>query len=93
MVIFYMKSRCKEHYLHTNSLKIIYFLDEICFLTYTNKREYLNLSELIRRTNRMHTIQVYIDDDLDQKSLDELKLLIQGLPHVTNVELNSSSPP
>ena len=40
----------------------------------------------------MHTIQVHIDDDLDQKSINELKLLMQGLPHVVNVELNDSSP-
>lgn len=40
----------------------------------------------------MHSIQVYLDDDLDSKSLNELKLLMQGLPHVTNVELNISNP-
>ena len=40
----------------------------------------------------MHTIQVHIDDDLDKKSLNELKILMQGLPHVTNVELNASTP-
>lgn len=40
----------------------------------------------------MHTIQVYIEDDLDPKSLDEIKALMQALPHVTNVELNSLRP-
>jgi len=40
----------------------------------------------------MHTIQVYIDDELDQKSLKQLKSLMQALPHVTNVEMNSSRP-
>lgn len=40
----------------------------------------------------MHSIQVYIDDDLDSKSLNELRTLMQDLPHVTNVEMNSCSP-
>ena len=40
----------------------------------------------------MRTIQAHIDDDLDQKSLNELKLLMQGLPQVINVELNYSTP-
>jgi len=40
----------------------------------------------------MHSIQVYIDDDLDQKSLSELKSLMQALPHVTNVEMNITQP-
>ena len=40
----------------------------------------------------MHTIQVYIDDDLDSKSLNEIKLLMQELPHVTNVILNTVTP-
>lgn len=40
----------------------------------------------------MHSIQVYIDDDLDPKSINELKSLMQALPHVTNVELNSARP-
>lgn len=40
----------------------------------------------------MHTIQVYIDDNLDEKSLNELKTVMQGLPHVTNVEINTARP-
>ena len=40
----------------------------------------------------MHSIQVYIDEELDKKSLDELKLLMQELPHVTNVEINPAQP-
>ena len=40
----------------------------------------------------MHTIQVYIDDDLDSKSINELKVLMQALPHVINVELNAIRP-
>ena len=40
----------------------------------------------------MHSIQVYIDDELDTKSLNELKALMQALPHVTNVEMNTARP-
>jgi PIN domain nuclease of toxin-antitoxin system len=40
----------------------------------------------------MHSIQVYIDEELDPKSLSELKLLMQELPHVTNVELSIKQP-
>lgn len=40
----------------------------------------------------MHSIQVYIDEKLDTKSLNELKTLMQGLPHVTNVEINIDNP-
>lgn len=40
----------------------------------------------------MHSIQVYIDEKLDEKSLNELKLLMQGLPHVSNVEINTRQP-
>ncbi len=40
----------------------------------------------------MHSIQVYLDDELDSRSLNELKLLMQALPHVTHVELNISNP-
>lgn len=40
----------------------------------------------------MHTIQVYIDEELDAKALTELKLLMQDLPHVTNVEMNMAQP-
>jgi len=40
----------------------------------------------------MHTIQVYIDEELDKKTLAELKALMSALPHVTNVELNTASP-
>ena len=40
----------------------------------------------------MHSIQVYIDDELDSKSLNELKSLMLALPHVTNVEMNISRP-
>ena len=40
----------------------------------------------------MHSIQVYIEDNLDSKSLSELKTLMQALPHVTNVEINHASP-
>lgn len=40
----------------------------------------------------MHSIQVYIEDNLDSNSLAELKIQMQALPHVTNVELNNSRP-
>ena len=40
----------------------------------------------------MHSIQVYIEDNLDSKSLSELKTLMQQLPHVTNVEMNTANP-
>lgn len=40
----------------------------------------------------MHSIQVYIDEELDSKSLNELKVLMQELPHVTNVEINNAQP-
>lgn len=40
----------------------------------------------------MHAIQVYIDDNLDSKSLNELKAQMQALPHVTNVEINANAP-
>ena len=40
----------------------------------------------------MHSIQVYIEDDLDSNSLSELKNLMQALPHVTNVEINNAQP-
>ncbi len=40
----------------------------------------------------MHSIQVYIDEELDSKSLDDLKTLMQRLPHVVNVELNKARP-
>ena len=42
--------------------------------------------------NVMHSIQVYIDEKLDPKSLTELKALMQSLPHVTNVEINTARP-
>jgi len=45
-----------------------------------------------REKEIMHTIQVYIDDNLDSKALDEIKILMQGLPHVTKVELNTTRP-
>lgn len=40
----------------------------------------------------MHSIQVYIDEKLDSKSLDDLRVLMQELPHVTNVEINNAQP-
>jgi hypothetical protein len=40
----------------------------------------------------MHFIQVYIDESLDAKSLDELKTAMMNLPHVTNVEINANAP-
>ena len=40
----------------------------------------------------MHSIQVHIDEELDPKSLNELKALMQELPHVTNVEINIAQP-
>lgn len=40
----------------------------------------------------MHSIQVYIDEELDSKALEELKSLMQALPHVIHVELNSAHP-
>jgi len=40
----------------------------------------------------MHSIQVYIDEKLDSKSLSELKQQMLSLPHVTNVEINASQP-
>lgn len=40
----------------------------------------------------MHSIQVYIDEELDSKALSNLKALMQELPHVTNVEINNARP-
>jgi len=40
----------------------------------------------------MHSIQVYIDEELDPKALNEVKQLMQALPHVTNVEINNNQP-
>lgn len=40
----------------------------------------------------MHTIQVYIDEKLDSSSQNELKILMMGLPHITNVEVNTRIP-
>lgn len=40
----------------------------------------------------MHSIQVYIDEELDSKALNNLKALMQELPHVTNVEINNARP-
>lgn len=40
----------------------------------------------------MHSIQVYIDEKLDSKSLNDLRVLMQELPHVTNVEINNAQP-
>jgi len=40
----------------------------------------------------MHSIQIYIDEELDSKSLDDLRVLMQKLPHVTNVEINNARP-
>ena len=40
----------------------------------------------------MHTIQVYIDEELDSQQLQELKLMMMGLPYITNVEVNTSMP-
>ena len=56
---------------------------------------FFNLQKLISQLIKeyaMHTIQVYIDEELDQKSLNELKILMAALPHVTNVEINTSNP-
>lgn len=75
-----------------SQILIHYFLDEDCFLTYTNMKRRDNLSLQPDKGNLMHSIQVYIDEKLDEKSLNDLKLLMQGLPHVTNVEINASQP-
>ena len=48
--------------------------------------------KLIYKGRHMHSIQVYIDEELDSKSLEELKVMMLGLPHVTNVEVNASTP-
>ena len=40
----------------------------------------------------MHSIQVYIDETLDAKSLIDLKTMMLELPHVINVEINPSLP-
>lgn len=40
----------------------------------------------------MNSIQVYIDEKLDSKSLNELKTAMMNLPHVINVELNLHTP-
>lgn len=40
----------------------------------------------------MNSIQVYIDETLDSKSLNEIKAMMMNLPHVTNVEINTSTP-
>jgi hypothetical protein len=40
----------------------------------------------------MHSIQVYIDEKLDSKLLNELRLQMLALPHVTNVEINAAQP-
>ncbi|MDH5661182.1 MAG: hypothetical protein OEY65_09305 [Gammaproteobacteria bacterium] len=40
----------------------------------------------------MHSIQIYIDEELDSKSLNDLRVLMQELPHVTNVEINNARP-
>lgn len=40
----------------------------------------------------MHSIQVYIDEELDINSLQDLKAMMMNLPHVTNVEINEKTP-
>ena len=40
----------------------------------------------------MHTIQVYIDETLDAKGLNELRKLLLALPYVENVAFNTSTP-
>ena len=40
----------------------------------------------------MHAIQVYIDDNLDQQQLEELRSTLMDLPHVQFVGINASRP-
>ena len=40
----------------------------------------------------MHTIQVYIDETLDAKGLNELRKSLLALPYVENVAFNTSTP-
>ncbi len=40
----------------------------------------------------MHTIQVYIDETLDAKKLDELRKTLLSLPYVENVAMNTKTP-
>ena len=40
----------------------------------------------------MHTIQVYIDETLDAKGLDDLRESLMAVPHVENVALNIKAP-
>ena len=40
----------------------------------------------------MHTIQVHIDETLSEESLNMVKNMIRGIPHVTNVEANVKVP-
>ncbi len=40
----------------------------------------------------MHSIQVYIDEELDNQSLKKLRAMMKQLPHVTNVEINDERP-
>lgn len=40
----------------------------------------------------MHTIQVYIDETLNAKRLNELRKTLLALPYVENVAFNTSAP-
>lgn len=40
----------------------------------------------------MHTIQLYIDDELSPRQLDELRDTLMALPHVQFVGLNTRLP-
>ena len=40
----------------------------------------------------MHSIQVYIDEELDETTLGKLRDMMQQLPHVTNVEIHEENP-
>ena len=40
----------------------------------------------------MHTIQVYIDETLDEQGLAELRNTLLAIPHVEQVKMNSKMP-
>jgi cell division septal protein FtsQ len=44
------------------------------------------------KESAMHTIQVYIDETLDAKNLDELRKTLLSLPYIENVAINTDSP-
>ncbi|MFQ5644486.1 MAG: hypothetical protein ACE5FQ_12440 [Thiogranum sp.] len=40
----------------------------------------------------MHTIYIRIDEDLDAKSMSTLQEGMQGVSHITDVEINAKTP-